>query len=251
MGIAIITGVYILIKLSINNSLKLQFLSSISLKLIFWTFVGARATAVLINFRTYFYDFGLDSIPRIFFIWDNELSLFGGAIAFFIYFYFACKKEEQNFWRWLDVIVPAGIIALAIGHMGAFFGGINYGSPTSLPWGVNFASPLVKYTVPIHPTQIYAFVYSSIIAISLMTLFSSPKFKAEENTGLMGIGGIGAYSVFRFIEEFLRGDDTILILGIRSPKIIIFLFIIFTGAIFYLRYNKIHKRSAIFKQRKK
>lgn len=244
-------GVYTLIKLSVNNSLKLQFLSSISLKLILWTLIGARVTAILINFKMYFYDFGPHSIPRLFYIWDNELNLFGGAIAFFIYFYLACKKSEQNFWKWLDVIIPAGLIALAIGHMGAFFGGINYGSPTSLPWGVNFASPLVKYTVPIHPTQIYAFIYSTIIAIVLTTLSANKKINTDENIGLMGLGGIGIYSIFRLMEDFVRGDDVMLLLGIRSTKITISLLIIFTGTIFYLRYNNLRQRSAIFKKSKK
>ncbi len=244
LGLAILIGTYALIKLSISNNLKLQFLGANSLKLILWTIIGARVAAILINFKAYFYEFGLNSIPKLFAIWDGELNLWGGAIGFFTYYYFACQKSEQNFWRWLDVMVPAGIIALAVSHIGAFFGGVNYGTPTSLPWGVNFASPIVKYTIPIHPTQIYAFLYAALIAIVLISIANSKKLKTEENPGMLGLWGVAAYSIFRFLEDFIRGDDTTLILGIRLSKIIIPLFIIFIGVIIYFRYNKTAGRKA-------
>ncbi len=241
-SLAIIVGAYVLIKLSLNNNLKIQFLTANSWKLILWTIVGARVVSVITNFRMYFFEFSLREIPPLFFIWDKELSLWGGAIGFFICLFLICKNSEQNFWRWLDVIVPAGIAAFALGHLGAFFGGMNYGSPTSLPWGVNFASPLVRYTIPIHPTQIYALVYSVLLTIILITLLNGKKFDAEKNSGLLGLGGIFVYGVFRFLEDFVRGDDTILIFGIRMTKITIPLLIILTGVIIYLRYNKLREK---------
>ncbi len=240
VAFAIVGGTYALIKLSIRNSLKLQFLSSSSLKLIIATLLGARLFAVAINFYFYFYEITLSSFFRLFFIWDKNLNLWGGAVGFFLCLYFLCRKGEQNFWKWLDTIVPAGVISFAIGHIGTFFGGLNYGAPTSLPWGVNFASPLIKYTVPIHPTQIYAFLYSLFLAIALIWISNNEKISKQ--TGIIGLFGIIVYSIMRFLEEFVRGDDTILIFGIRLGKFLIPLFIIFTGVIIYLRYNRLNKK---------
>lgn len=251
LALAIITGTYALIKLSLNNNLKIQFLSTNSWKLILWALVGARIVAIVTNFRMYFYEFGLKEIPPLFYIWDKELSLWGGAIGFLLYLHFICKKSDQKFWRWLDVIVPAGIAAFAVVHMGAFFGGLNYGAPTSLPWGVNFASPLVRYTVPIHPTQIYAFLYSALLVVVLIGIQNSKKFDTQKDTGLLGLFGIFAYSILRFLEDFVRGDDTILILGVRLTKITIPVLIILTGVIIYLRYNKLREKQTIFNKLKR
>src|SRR5204862_111469 len=38
----------------------------------------------------------------------------------------------------LDAIVPAGLLALAIGRVGCFLAGCCHGRPTTLPWGVVF-----------------------------------------------------------------------------------------------------------------
>jgi phosphatidylglycerol---prolipoprotein diacylglyceryl transferase len=240
VALAIIAGTYALIKLSLNNGLKLQFLSSNSVKLILATFLGARLVGVLLDFYFYFYEISLNSFFRFFFIWDRNFNLWGGAFGFFLTLYFICRKTDQDFWKWLDTVVPAGIIAFAVGHIGAFFGGINYGSPTSLPWGVNFASPLIKYTVPIHPTQIYAFLYSICLILGLWGISNYKNF--PEKTGILGLTGIFAYSFLRFLEEFVRGDDSMLIFGIRIGKFLIPMFFIFTGVIIYLRYNDVQIR---------
>jgi len=53
----------------------------------------------------------------------------------------------------LDAIVPAGLLALAIGRVGCFLAGCCYGRPTALPWGVVFPAlgPPAR-----HPLQLYS-----------------------------------------------------------------------------------------------
>ncbi len=64
-------------------------------------------------------------------------------------------------WRhWpLVPIVSAATPALAIGHalgrVGCFLVGDDYGRPTSLPWGVAFPEGSPPTDVPVHPTQLY------------------------------------------------------------------------------------------------
>lgn len=240
-GIALLASTYTLIKLSDKNSLKIQFLSENSLKIFIWIILTARVAAIITNFNAYFYELNINTLLQLFYIWDKGLSLWGGVLGLFIAMFLICKKStDQNFFKWLDVIIPSIIIGLAIVHIGTFFDGIAYGKPTGLPWGVNFANPAVKYTVPIHPTQIYAFIYSTII-VSGLTLV-----KKIEPAGFIGLLGTIAYLFFRFLEEFLRGDDTYLLLGIRIPQMIILLLLITVSVIFYLRYY--HKKYHITKQ---
>ncbi len=240
-----IIGTYLLIKLSSKQGLKIQFISDHSLKIFFWFIVGARISHIFLNTQTYFYEFSLTAISHFFYIWDKGLNLWGGIIAATIYFYIICQKKEQNFFKWVDVIVPAFIIGLAIGHIGAFFDGINYGRETSLPWGVNFESPSIKYAVPIHPTQIYAFLYSTALAVVLISISKVPKIVDAEKKGLIGLIGIGTYALLRFLEGFLRGDDTYLIFGARLPQIMSFIILISTGIFLYLRYNKPAKKRKV------
>lgn len=232
--IGVIAGTYAIIKLSLKNGLKIQFISDNFLKFFLYGILAARLTFVIFNFEIYFNELTIDSILRIFYVWDKGLYFWPGLLASLISFYNACKKNDQNFYKWMDVLVPSIIIGLAATHIGAFFDGINYGTETSLPWGVNFESPSIKYAVPIHPTQIYAFLYSTIIATTLILMGHNQKIQAK-SAGFIGLWGLVGYSFFRFLEEFIRGDDTILIIGIRLDQIITLLVLITAMSFFYKR----------------
>lgn len=242
IAIAIIAGVYSIIRLSVRNGLKLQFLSENSWKLLLYTLIGARLVNILLNFTTYFYEFDLKNFLQIFYIWDKGLNLWGGLLTFLLSFYLLCKKTDQDFFKWLDTFTPSAIILLSITHIGEFFEGVSYGKPTSLPWGVNFENFQIKYTVPIHPTQIYAFLYASGIAFLLTILTKSKKITDLPKTGFIGLFGIFVYNFFRFLEEFVRGDDVFEVFSIRSTTILSLLAVIITGIIIYLRYNTAAKK---------
>lgn len=245
--IAAISGTYTVIKLSIKNSLKLQFLSDNSFKLLLFSVLSARIVSIAQNYQTFFYEFSNKALSKIFYIWDKGLNPWGGAIAFIIALYLICKKNDQDFFKWMDVIIPSVLIGMAIAHLGAFFEGINYGHETSLPWGVNFESPAIKYTVPIHPTQIYATIYTGLIAVGLLYMYKAQKLTELKKEGFIALIGIFAYNIMRFLEEFARGDDTWLLLGIRVPQIIALLIAITTAYFIFKR----HKKDFKFKWKRK
>ncbi|MEO8482499.1 MAG: prolipoprotein diacylglyceryl transferase [Acidobacteriota bacterium] len=55
----------------------------------------------------------------------------------------------------LAASTPALAAGHAIGRIGCFLVGDDYGRPTSLPWGVAFPQGLPPTYVPVHPTQLY------------------------------------------------------------------------------------------------
>ncbi|MFH1284421.1 MAG: prolipoprotein diacylglyceryl transferase family protein [Candidatus Peregrinibacteria bacterium] len=238
IAVAIIVTVYVITKLATRSGLKIQFLSSYAWKIILVALAGARIFTIIENPKTYFYEFSGKVFLQLFYVWDKGLNIWGAVIAGALFMFYLCKKHEQDFWKWMDTIVPAMILGFAIVHIGAFFEGINYGNETSLPWGVNFESPAIKYTVPIHPTQIYAFLYSLTIAITLILIGRSEKITNISRSGFIAILGTGIYAFFQFLEQFVRGDDTLMIFGIRVPQIIALLIAILSGIFLYLRYNK-------------
>jgi len=50
---------------------------------------------------------------------------------------------------------PALAVGHAIGRIGCFLVGDDYGRPTGLPWGVAFPRGLPPTDIPVHPTQLY------------------------------------------------------------------------------------------------
>lgn len=237
-AISVMVCLYLLITLINHHNLKMQFLSSNFWILILITIIGGRFSGILENLDFYFSNFSTDKILNLFYIWDKNLNFWGAIATFFVYFYFLCKKDNQDFFRWLDLLVPVIIIGIGIGSIGAFFDGINYGNETNLPWGVNFESPFVKYAVPIHPTQIYTFLYCTILTIALFLLPRIKKIKGLNMPGTVGLIGISVYGFLQFIEEFFRGDDAITIFDVRISQIASLIVAILSGIFLFLRYNR-------------
>ena len=55
----------------------------------------------------------------------------------------------------LAAATPALAVGHAIGRVGCFLVGDDYGRPSDLPWAVAFPKGLPPTDVPVHPTQIY------------------------------------------------------------------------------------------------
>jgi len=235
IAIALIIGTYSFIKLGEKNGLKLQFLTENAFWILISSMIGARIFAILFNWKIFFYEYSLDTFLQIFKVWDKGLSLWGAIIVGLGVLYYLCKKNEQDFLKWLDSLIPAFLIGIAITAIGAFLDGKWYGHETSLPWGVNFESPAIKYTVPIHPTQIYILLFATVIAI-IAILLKDQKF--FEKNGKSATLSIAAFSLFQFFQEFLRGDDVTMIFSIRLPQIIEALVFIISLTFFFIYYKK-------------
>lgn len=94
------------------------------------------------------------------------------------------------------VPVPAGI---AVGRLACFVGGCCYGTPTDLPWGVDFGDHLRR-----HPTQIY----ESLFHFSMALLLAWMRRRGLLQGQLIKLY-ILAYLLFRFLTEFLRPEPVI------------------------------------------
>lgn len=229
IAIGFFAALLVLNKLANKNRLKLNFITDHSLVIFFSGLIFARIAYVLANFNLYFQNPNLNNILRIFYIWDRGLSVWGGILGLTLSLVYFARINNENTLRWLDIFVVSILSALVFGNIGAFLDGINYGRETSLPWGVIIDNSL--YTVPIHPTQIYAALYCLLITIVLFNLFNH---KIAKNPGQIAIIGSGLYSFFRFLEEFLRGDESNLFFGMREAQICALLGIIISAILFYV-----------------
>lgn len=234
IALGVFSGTYTFVKLGLKNGLKLQFMTDSVVKIFFFAIIGARIFAILSNWSSFFYEYSFNTFIQIFKIWDKGLSLWGAIFAGMITLYYLCKKNDQNFFKWIDSIVPAFLVGLSITSLGLFLDGAWYGHETHMPWGVNFESPDIKYTVPIHPTQVYVMLYSAAIAIAAILLRDHKFFKKN---GKLATVTIGIFSFIHFLQEFLRGDDVSTFFGIRVPLIVSLAIFIFSLIFYFLYYN--------------
>jgi phosphatidylglycerol:prolipoprotein diacylglycerol transferase len=96
-----------------------------------------------------------------------------------------------------DAFVPALLVGIAVGRIGCFLAGLHdrtYGTPTSLPWGVDFGDGLRR-----HPTQLYEIGF--LVALGLLLGRARRTVRPEGELFLLFVA---AYMAFRFGVEFLK-----------------------------------------------
>lgn len=237
-GIGFLVGVFIFTHLAQQKRLNMNFIYDHSFTLFIWGLISARLFFVVRNLPFYFPDYSTQSFLSILYIWDKGLSLFGGLIGILIALIYFSKKEHEQTKKWLDIMTISIIFALAIGHIGTFLDGSAYGNVTNLPWGMIFNNPSIKYAVPIHPTQLYAFLYSTILGVSLLIYYRKHKPAAGKTMTI----GIIAYFTLIFLEGFLRGDDVFIYAGLREEQWFSLFVLIITGGYLLRMYNRKRKK---------
>ena len=137
------------------------------------------------------------------------LSWFGGFAGGLLAGYVVMWRQRLPPVAILAAATPALAVGHAIGRIGCFLVGDDYGRPTTLPWGVAFPEGLPPTTVPVHPTQLYE--AAALVPMALVLLYA-------RRTGVADRRVLGLYLVLagavRFAIEFIRID--VRVLGILS-----------------------------------
>jgi phosphatidylglycerol:prolipoprotein diacylglycerol transferase len=129
-------------------------------------FIGCgRLLAVIANYQAYI-KFPL----RILILWDGEFSFMGAMIGIALVLFWSSRNQRVTFLQWLDVLLPATTFGLAFDWFGLFMSAQSYGKPTNVPWGVVFDTFSVRYTVPIHPVQLYYAIFFFILTFVLLLI---------------------------------------------------------------------------------
>jgi phosphatidylglycerol---prolipoprotein diacylglyceryl transferase len=96
---------------------------------------------------------------------------FGGLIAGFAAFVWLARHHKIPILEMLDAGSPAAALGYGIGRIGCLLSGDgDYGTPTTLPWGMSFPHGLVPTDQRVHPTPIYEFIVACLIAWILWRL---------------------------------------------------------------------------------
>lgn len=99
----------------------------------------------------------------------------------------------------LAAATPALAVGHAIGRIGCFLVGDDYGSPSDLPWAVAFPQGLPPTDVPVHPTQ----VYELFLLLPLAWVLVRMRRRGVRDRTVLGAYLAGAGAI-RFTVEWFR-----------------------------------------------
>ncbi|WDF54842.1 prolipoprotein diacylglyceryl transferase [Mucilaginibacter sp. KACC 22063] len=99
-----------------------------------------------------------------------------------------------------DLMVYPICLSMIIGRLGCFFAGLpdgTYGTPSSLPWAINFGDGVRR-----HPTNLYEILFWAILWIALLITERKHNFADGSKFKVLMV----SYLLFRFCDEFIKPD---------------------------------------------
>ncbi len=142
------------------------------------------------------------------------LTYYGGFFGALILVWLIAYKNKMSMWSVGDLAAPALPLAYAIGRVGCFLVGDDYGVPSNLPWAIAFPKGLPPTTVPVHPTQLYEI----IIMLAVFSFIWSIRKKEKPFGWLFSVYLIFA-GLERFLIEFIRSTTQSPIPGLSVAQL--------------------------------
>ncbi|MBI4228989.1 MAG: prolipoprotein diacylglyceryl transferase [Deltaproteobacteria bacterium] len=145
----------------------------------------------------------------------SGITFYGGLIGGIILFILTAKWKKVSFWLISDAATPGLILAYAVGRIGCFLVGDDYGTPTSLPWAISFPNGAPPTTDRVHPTQLYD---TLLMFIAFAFIWKIRKKKLP--TGSIFAITLIILGVERFFIEFIRNTSPSFIPGLSQAQLI-------------------------------
>jgi len=148
------------------------------------------------------------SFSELFFSRDG-ITWYGGLILGTIVGAIGCRIHGIPIKTFADCAAVPVAIGQAIGRIGCFLVGDDYGRATNLPWGVRFPEGAPPIDVPVHPTQLYEVAWLLPVAGFLWWRRKRSPFLFGEYLALNGLG--------RIVIEHWRVNPAVA-LGMTEPQ---------------------------------
>ena len=181
--------------------------------------VGAKLYYVLLNWR----QTAVDPLGMIFS--RGGMVWYGGFIGATALVVWDIRRSKLPLGRMADVIAAPLALSYAVGRIGCFMVGDDYGRPTALPWGIAFpnGTPPTRVAVierefgiqvdpalieqfgnvvPVHPTQLYEVALSTLIFFVLWRLGGH-----RHSAGWLFMLWLVLAGAERFVVEIFRAKD--------------------------------------------
>ena len=133
------------------------------------------------------------------------LSWFGGLAGGLTAGLTTLRSYRVPLVRGLAAASPGLALGHAIGRIGCFMVGDDYGRPSTLPWAVAFPKGLPPTDVPVHPTQLYEAIPLAVLAWLLI------RWRRHNTPDVVVLARyLMLAGAIRFAVEFLRVNAVVL-----------------------------------------
>ena len=234
----------------LNAELKiLGYDEKLASDIIFWSafggILGAKIYYLIENI-----DRVLDSYDPLGMIFSGAgLVFLGGLTGSIICVSFLLKKNALPWLTFANIIGPLIFLGYAIGRLGCFLVGDDYGIPSKLPWAMSFPNGIPPTTtnifsdlypwidisdfepglVTVHPTQLYEAIVCFLLFFLMWRYRKAPTLKDNLFFLYLFLAGVE-----RFLIEFLRTNQKY-VLDTFSGAQIISLIMVIVG-LYFLKY---------------
>ena len=161
-------------------------------------------------------------------------GLIGGVVVFLAGYFLFRRRYKTRLYQMVSAIPCSILIAHGFGRIGCFFAGCCHGKETDFFLGVKFP----HLPNPVHPTQLYEAAFLFIMFGICFWLVMKKNFKHNLSVYLI------SYGIFRFFNEYLRGDDRGELVSIVSPSQFWSILMVVAGILVIFLMNYILKREA-------
>ncbi|MFQ6616893.1 MAG: prolipoprotein diacylglyceryl transferase, partial [Fidelibacterota bacterium] len=180
--------------------------------IVFWAAVGG-----IVGSRVYYIVENLDRFVRHPFgmiFGGAGLVFLGGLVGGLIAVTLLLKKRGEPWLPMADALAPLVMLGYAIGRIGCFLVGDDYGVACSLPWGIAFPKGTPPIDTPVHPTQLY----ETGLGLILFGVLWNLRTKLKPH-GMLFFLYLVLAGVERFFIEFIRTNPRYL-LGLTGAQIL-------------------------------
>jgi phosphatidylglycerol:prolipoprotein diacylglycerol transferase len=184
--------------------------------------VGARLLYVWENFKL----FSGGQLLRVFALTEGGISQWGGLFGAMVGAYVWARRARISYWKIIDASGAAAMIGVAVGRIGDVINGEHHGTPTNLPWGVEYvnAATLGEPGKVVHPEVAYEMILCLALLGALLPFHQ--RLKGRLPDGVVGLIYGGLYAGGRFFLSFLRTDPSVF-LGLRQAQLASLLMVAF------------------------
>jgi phosphatidylglycerol---prolipoprotein diacylglyceryl transferase len=131
-------------------------------------------------------------------------AFFGGVIGGLLALLLLAWRFRLKPLLMLDVASPAAALGYGIGRIGCLISGDgDYGTPTSLPWGMSFPNGIVPTTEHVHPTPIYEFL-AAVLIFWILWRLGARCLRTRSSDGVVFSAYLVLTGIARYLVEIIR-----------------------------------------------
>ena len=201
------TGVIYVYRVSRKRKIPFDPLLTLAYIMIFGGVLGARLFYVLFHLD----EFKNDWLASINPFHSGQFGIAGlnlyGGFSLRLFSFYLYSEKRLPLLSTLDLFAPTVGLGLIFTRVGCFLNGCCFGTPTDLPWGVEFPNDSIPFyifgTEHLHPAQLYSSLYGLLLFLVLHWRLKHKSFDGQVVSLLFMVEAI-----FRYLIEYVRYYET-------------------------------------------